>query len=273
MTAVNDLAAGRISPGNHAAHYRPVSRANFCFHLGVQNNLFSCAQACAQCFRRVPRNHESEACRLACIQMAPTHNGSVQARPCRGLIWHVAHNACCPVLDYGERLYPSQYAIGQHNLSAHILAGVIGLVRSVAYIHQGSFHIGAVTVVSQPDRISRPVSQKQMLWPHFPQLTGLDRPSEIRPHQSVLRFSVDGKLLALDFGQSVLTRASQNELSGLIEFGRRGHAMEAGQITQIFVRRRAVGLIAQLYPLFRREKRLLRKRERCSRQEKERAEN
>ena len=46
---------------------------------------------------------------------------------------------------------------------------------AVADIHQGGFHIRGVTVVGQADRVGCPVAQQQVLRPHFPQLTGLDR--------------------------------------------------------------------------------------------------
>ncbi len=128
-------------------------------------------------------------------------------------------------------MYASEYAICQDNLSPHILAGIVGLVRSVADIDQSGLHVGRVTVVSQSNRIGRPVSQKQMLWPDLPQLAGLDRPSQVRPHQPVLNFSVDGELLALYVRQSVFLCPLLNELGCLIKFGGGRHAMEAGQVT------------------------------------------
>ena len=78
MAAVNDFAARRVGAGNDAAHHRPVSRTDFSFHLGVQNDLLSRAQTCPQRLGGVPRNHESESRRLARIQMAPTHHGAIQ---------------------------------------------------------------------------------------------------------------------------------------------------------------------------------------------------
>ena len=140
---------------------------------------------------------------------------------------------------------------------------------TVADIHQGGFHIRGVTVVGEADRVGRPVAQQQMLRPHLPQSTSLDLPAQIRTHQPVLSFSIDGELLALDLRQSVLARPLQNELRGLVKLSGGGHAMQASQVAQIFIRRRAAGFIAQLDPLFRGKKWLLGERESCGGEENE----
>ncbi len=93
------------------------------------------------------------------------------------MVRHVAHDTGRPVLGYRQRLDPSQHSIRQDKLSPHILAGVIGFVGTVADIHQGGFHIRAMTVVGQANRIGCPVTEQQVLRPHFPQLTSLDLPA------------------------------------------------------------------------------------------------
>jgi hypothetical protein len=121
---------------------------------------------------------------------------------------------------------------------------------AVANIYQRRFHIRRVAVVSQTNGVGCPVAQKHRLRPHFPQLTSLDLPAQIRTHQPVLSFSVDRELLALDLRQSVLARPLQNELCSLVEFSSGGHAMQTCQISQIFIGCGAAGLVAQLDPLF-----------------------
>ena len=140
-------------------------------------------------------------------------------------------------------------------------------MRSVADIDQGGLHVGGVTVVGQTDRVGGPVAQQQMLRSHLPQLTGLGLPAQVRTHQSVLSFPVDGELLALDLRQSVLARALPDELRGPVEFSCGRHAMQTSQIAEVFIRRRATGFIAQLDPLFRGKKWLLGERESCGEEE------
>ena len=189
--------------------------------------------------------------------MAPSHHGAIQSRPRRGLVWHVAHDSGRTVLQHGQLLHSRQDAIGQDNLSAHVLAAVVRFMRSVADIDQCGFYVGRVTVVGQADWVGGPVSQQQMLRPYLPQLAGFDFPAQIGPHQAVLGFSIYRELLALHFGQAVFTSPLQHELSRLIEFRSGGYAMQSRQIAQIFVRGGAAGLVAQFDPLILRKERLL----------------
>jgi hypothetical protein len=179
------------------------------------------------------------------------------------LVRHVAHNAGRPVLGYRQRLDPREDATGQDNLSPHILAGVVGFMGTVTDLNQGGFDIRAMTVVGETNGIGCPVAEQQVLRPHFPQLTSLDPPAQVRTHQSVLGFSVDWELLALGIRQPVCARPLQDELCRLVELQGCGYAMQTGQGAQILIRSGAAGFIAQLEPLFRRKKRLLSERQRC----------
>ena len=76
--------------------------------------------------------------------------------------------------------------------------------------------------------------------------------------------AVDRELLAPDLVQPVFARPLQNELGSLVKLGRGGHPMQARQVAEVFIRRRAAGLIAQLDPLFGGEKRLLGERQSCA---------
>jgi hypothetical protein len=77
------------------------------------------------------------------IEVTPADHGAIQARPCRGLVWHVAHNANRAMLGHGQLLDSRQDAIGQNNLSAHVFVAVIGFMGSVADVYQGGFNIAA----------------------------------------------------------------------------------------------------------------------------------
>ncbi len=97
-------------------------------------------------------------------------------------------------------LHPRQNTVREDNLAAHVLRGIIGLVRSIADVDQFRLHVGAVTVVREADWICLPISEKKMLRPYFPEPCLIDRPGQIGAHQAVMPGAIDGKLLAMSFG-------------------------------------------------------------------------
>src|SRR5258708_25744767 len=103
-------------------------------------------------------------------------------------------------------LHSRQNAIGEDDLAAHVLAGVIGFARAVGNVDQSRFHVGPVTVVREENWICLPISEKKMLRTDFPQPCLIDRPRQVLAHQALTPRSIDVKLLALSFGYAVLAR-------------------------------------------------------------------
>src|SRR5216683_2602969 len=259
MAAVDNFCRSGVGAGYCAGHNRPVAGADSCLRVGIQYDGFAASRARPQRLRGLVRHHECEAGRLTRIQMTPPNHSRIQARPCRGLVRHVADDAHGTMLRDCEFLHSRQNAIGEYDLAAHVLPGVIAFARAVADVDQFPFHVGTVTVVCEVNWICLPISEKNMLGPDFPEPSLFDRPRQVRAHEAVIPGSIDRELLAVSIGQAVLSRALQNELCGLIKFWSCRHSMQPSKVAQVLVRSSAARLVSQRRPLTDAEERLLTK--------------
>ena len=96
VATVDDFARRGIGAGNGAGHDGPVAGADFGFDVSVESDLFSSAQAGAECFGGLAGDHESEARGLAGFEMSPANQGWVEAGPRGGLVRHVADDPTAP---------------------------------------------------------------------------------------------------------------------------------------------------------------------------------
>ena len=109
----------------------------------------------------------------------------------------------------------------------------VGPFRNVslggAHIHQRSFYVGAVAVVGEADGIGSPIAEQGVARRQLPQPRRLHGPTDVRAHQSIVDFTVDGKLFCMDQLQSVLLRAFEHDLRRFIEGRGGGYTVQLGQ--------------------------------------------
>ncbi len=236
-----------------------MARADSRLHVSIKNDGIASSQARAQGFGSLTRDHEGETRRLARIQMSPANDRFVEPRPCSCLIRHVADDPRGTMFGNRQRLHTREHTVRQNDLPTHVVARVIGLAGAVAHVDQFGFHIRAVTVIGEPNGIGHPISQQKMLRADLPKASLVHVPLKIRTHQAIRLGAIDGELLAVSVRQTILACALQNKICRLVVLRSRRHTMERRQVTEIFVGRSTVGLVAQCGPLACIQKRLLRK--------------
>src|SRR5437899_10618666 len=84
--------------------------------------------------------------------MPPANERLILLPPRRALVGGVADDAGGAELRDGDALDGIGLRRRKHDLSLYILAGVIALARSIAYVDEITGHIGAVAVLGERNR-------------------------------------------------------------------------------------------------------------------------
>ena len=257
MAAIDHLARLRIGARYRCRHNCPVPRPHLRLDMRAKRHRPPTGKLRPQRRCRSAGHHKGKPVWLQGIQMTPAHYRRVQARPCRRLVRHVAHDPRRPVLHHGYPLHRRQRTIGQHDLSSYVLAGVVRLAGPRANVDQGRVHVRTVAVIRQPDRVCRPVAQQRVLRLEFPQARRLHMPPQIGAHQPVVNLAIDRKLLRVRALQPILFSARQHELRRLVEFRRPRNPVQPRQAAQVLTRSQTARLFAHQRPLRLTKERLL----------------
>ncbi len=134
MAAIDHLACVRVRARYGCRHHCPVPARHLRLHVRAQHHRPPTRELCPQRRSRSSRHHKCKPVWQQRIQMAPAHNTSVDPRPRRRLVRHVAHDPCRSVLHHRHALHRRQHSIGKNNIPSHVLVRVVRFACSLAHI-------------------------------------------------------------------------------------------------------------------------------------------
>ena len=158
--------------------------------------------------------------------MAPADQILIVAPPGAHLIRVVADEAGGAELLDRLPMARRRGGVAQHQLAAHVLAGVVAALRAGADVDELDRHVRALAVVGdrEPHVVVRDDAPRLRL--HFVEPSGIDAPAAVAVERAEPGRAVAGKRLDVHVGQAGGLRSRHHVLDRFVKAGRRGNAVQ-----------------------------------------------
>jgi len=251
LAAARGVAAGKRG-GDHLVRARVLAGA----HLRRQPHRLAAREPRLEVARGGERDHEGEARHgVEAAEVAPADEGGVVPPPGRALVLDVADDAGGAVRLHGERDHRLRLGRHEHQLAAHVAAGVVGLGGAGADVDEVGLHLGALAVLRQGERHGVPARETARAAPvrrrasrsvvaaQLPELREVGVPGAARALGAVEGLAVGGDADDLDIAQAAAAQLAGDEFRRGGEAARAAHAVLTGEELEVALGRLAGELL------------------------------